>query len=152
MANGIKSDLDFSTFHNVINGKLTDTKTTRCGINPGTNEELSPCPVSTQQDVYNAIEAARVAFKSWSKTTVESRKEKLMAFAAAFTALKPEFGKLLTKEQGKAVRTVELASTLNSVADVLTDFLRGTRSRIRSRLACRDLRTRYALRSRRRYS
>ncbi|KAF2815563.1 aldehyde dehydrogenase [Mytilinidion resinicola] len=100
--NGIVKDLDFSSFRNVIDGKLTDTKSTRRAINPATNEQLWPCPVSTPQDVDAAIQAARTAFKSWSKTPLEHRKAQLMALSAAFTALKSEFGELLTKEQGKA--------------------------------------------------
>jgi acyl-CoA reductase-like NAD-dependent aldehyde dehydrogenase len=103
-ANGNDSALNFSTFFNIIDGKLGSTKETRNGINPATNEELLPCPVSTLQDVDEAVNAAQVAFKSWSKTSVEHRKQQLRAFAAALTENKSEFAKLLTSEQGKPVR------------------------------------------------
>ncbi|KAH6668933.1 Aldehyde/histidinol dehydrogenase [Halenospora varia] len=98
----IKANLDFTSFSNIIDGKLVKTEFTRCGINPATGEELFPSPVSTSQDVDAAIKAARAAFKGWKKTSVEHRKQQLMAFSAALVAWKPDFAALLTKEQGKA--------------------------------------------------
>ncbi|OCK78338.1 aldehyde dehydrogenase [Lepidopterella palustris CBS 459.81] len=101
MAGPEGSQLNFSKFSNVIDGKLADTKFTRHAINPATNEKLPPCPVSTPEDVDAAVKAARTAFKTWSKTTVEHRKQQLMALSAALVSHKSEFGELLTKEQGK---------------------------------------------------
>ncbi|KAH7127935.1 Aldehyde/histidinol dehydrogenase [Dactylonectria estremocensis] len=98
--NGVEK-LDFSTFSNVINGELTKTEAVRHGVNPANNEKLFPCPVSTQSDVDAAVKAARTAFQSWKKTSIEVRKEKIQAFTADFVAHKAEFSKLLTTEQGK---------------------------------------------------
>lgn len=95
--------LQFDTFHNVVNGKLVDTATTRNGINPATKKANAPVPVATSQDVDDAVTAAKAAFKSWSKTTIPQRKKALNDFAAALLEHKSEFAKLLTKEQGKPV-------------------------------------------------
>lgn len=95
--------LDFATFSNIIGGKHTSTKSLRCGINPATNEELFPSPVSTPEDVEHAIVAARSAFKTWKRSSVENRKQQLRAFAAELLRYKSEFGRLLTTEQGKPV-------------------------------------------------
>lgn len=57
--------------------------------------------MSTQEDVDNAVSAARKAFKPWSQVPVEERKKKLVAFADGILEYKEEFAKLLTLEQGK---------------------------------------------------
>jgi acyl-CoA reductase-like NAD-dependent aldehyde dehydrogenase len=116
------SSLDFTTFSNVIDGKLTQTASTRQSIDPATGEELFPSPVSTRQDVDDAINAARVAFKSWKRTTVEHRKKQVRAFSAALLDQRSDFANLLTKEQGKAVRVQETRSYPHS-SDVSLDIL-----------------------------
>jgi acyl-CoA reductase-like NAD-dependent aldehyde dehydrogenase len=97
--------MDFTTFTNIIDGKHVTTKTTRRAVNSATNEELWECPLSTKQDMEDAIQAARTAFQSWRKTTVEERKEMIMVFCAAMSELRAEFAQLLMTEQGKPVRT-----------------------------------------------
>ncbi|KAI9871089.1 MAG: hypothetical protein M1830_003324, partial [Pleopsidium flavum] len=101
--NGHAAKLDFtaSTFHNVINNKLTGTSKTRHNINPATTEPNAEVPVSTQEDVDNAVSAARVAFKTWSKTPIGKRREAIIAFADAVASYREEFSRLLTTEQGK---------------------------------------------------
>jgi len=96
-------NMDFSTFSNIINGQARGTAVTRHGINPSTCEALPPCPVSTQADVEDAVQAARSAFKTWKMTPIEVRKEKIKGLAAALLAQKAEFAGLLIAEQGKPV-------------------------------------------------
>lgn len=96
--------LGFDTFRNVVNGKLVDTKSHRQGIKPATSEPHVDVPVSTEADLDDAVYAAREAFKSWSQTTLEERKSKVLAYADALEAEKEGFVKLLTTEQGKPVR------------------------------------------------
>ncbi|KAL2841033.1 aldehyde dehydrogenase [Aspergillus pseudoustus] len=93
--------LDFTTFSNIIDGKRSDTEISRYGINPATNEPLFPAPVSTPADVHAAIAAARVASKTWKKSSVEDRKKRLRELSAALISYKAEFARLLTTEQGK---------------------------------------------------
>jgi len=102
--NGAPADLDFSTFSNVINGKLTSTKETRHGINPATEEPLPEVPVATPADVDAAVDAAKEAFKSWSKVSWSEREKSCLDFAEALGRYKQQFAKLLTQEQGKPVR------------------------------------------------
>jgi acyl-CoA reductase-like NAD-dependent aldehyde dehydrogenase len=95
------SKLQFDTFKNVINGKLVGSSQTRHGINPATKKPNAEVPVATQKDVDDAIAAAKVAFKTWSRTSVEERREKILAYAEALKEHTNEFAKLLTTEQGK---------------------------------------------------
>jgi acyl-CoA reductase-like NAD-dependent aldehyde dehydrogenase len=114
------TSLDFTTFKNVINGKLVDTKTHRQGIKPATSEPHVDVPVATEADLDDAVNAAREAFKSWSQTSYEERKAKLLAYADALEAEKEGFVKLLTTEQGKPVRIpIFDLNPSKSAADVL---------------------------------
>lgn len=72
-SNGVKK-LDFTTFHNTIDGKLTSTKETRHNINPATKKPNAEVPVCTPEDVDAAIAAARKAFNSWSKVPMSKDK------------------------------------------------------------------------------
>ncbi|KAL8670583.1 MAG: hypothetical protein Q9168_004896, partial [Polycauliona sp. 1 TL-2023] len=100
-ANGHTPKLAFETYHNLINNELTKTAKTRHSIDPATSEPKAEVPVSTQDDVDKAVAAARAAFKSWSKTTLEERGQKLVAYAGAIDSYKDDFANLLTAEQGK---------------------------------------------------
>ncbi|OOQ84711.1 aldehyde dehydrogenase [Penicillium brasilianum] len=95
------SSLDFTTFHNVINNELTSTAVTRHGINPATAAPNPEVPVATQEDLDKAVQAARAAFKTWSKTSFEERRAALHAYADAIDANIDGFSKILTMEQGK---------------------------------------------------
>ena len=80
---------------------MTRTSKTRHNINPATTEPNAEVPVSTLEDVDNAVSAARVAFKSWFKVPVEKRREAIIAFADAVAGCKEDLARLLTMEQGK---------------------------------------------------
>lgn len=98
------AELDFTTFRNVIDGKVSVTETTRHGINPATGQPNPEVPVATPADVDAAVEAGQRAFKTWSKTSWEERRKALSAFADGLAAHQEQFTKLLIQEQGKPVR------------------------------------------------
>lgn len=97
------TNLDFTTFSNVINGKLVGASKTRHAINPATKKASWEVPIASPQDVDEAVAAARTAFKTWSKTSVEERKAALNGLAAELEKYTAEFAKLLVIEQGKPV-------------------------------------------------
>ncbi|KAE9365425.1 aldehyde dehydrogenase [Stipitochalara longipes BDJ] len=101
---GIKR-LNFTTFANVINGHLVTTAKTRHGINPATKTPLPEVPISTEQDLDDAVGAARVAFRKWSRTPLSKRRATLEAFAVALESYETEFANMLTTEQGKPIHT-----------------------------------------------
>lgn len=74
---------------------------TRHGINPATTEPNPEVPVATQEDLDKAVQAARAAFKTWSKVSFEERRAALLAYADAIDANIDGFAKTLTMEQGK---------------------------------------------------
>lgn len=101
--NGTHQPLDWSEFYNIIDGKLEKTAKSRHSINPATGKPSVEVPVSTQEDVNRAMEAAKKAFKPWAATPYAKRKEAVLAFGAAIAAEKEKFADMLTQEQGKPV-------------------------------------------------
>ncbi|KAF7560280.1 hypothetical protein G7046_g3861 [Stylonectria norvegica] len=112
--------LDFTTFHNVIDGKLLSTNTTRHGINPATGNPNAEVPIADQKDVDIAVEAGQRAFKSWSKTTYQERQKALLAFADAIEKETTSFAELLVKEQGKPMKfaLIEVEFTLTCIRQI----------------------------------
>ncbi|KAI1332482.1 Aldehyde/histidinol dehydrogenase [Xylariaceae sp. FL0255] len=104
--------IPFDTFHNVINGKLVDTATTRHGICPMTEEPLWEVPVATQEDVDAAVAAAKKAFRSWSRLTYDERAAYLFKLADGLEANQESFVELITKEAGKPPQAAGFEVTL----------------------------------------
>lgn len=100
---GTEKSLDWSTYYNVIDGKLTTTAKTRHGINPATGKPNPEVPVSTREDVDNAMTAGTAAYKKWSQVPFAERQKAVVAFADAVEAERGNFAKMLTQEQGKPV-------------------------------------------------
>lgn len=99
----------FGEYYNTIDGKLSSTQQTRHGINPATGKPNAEVPVSTPQDVDAAIDAAKRAFKTWSKVPYAERQQALYKYADAIEANAEDFAKLLTQEQGKPVSSTLIA-------------------------------------------
>lgn len=95
--------LNVATFQNCINGKLVDTKAHRRAVNPANLEPGPDVPCATKEDLDKAVDAAKTAFKHWSKVTFKDRRAAVMAYADAMEEIKEEFIRLLTTEQGKPV-------------------------------------------------
>jgi acyl-CoA reductase-like NAD-dependent aldehyde dehydrogenase len=98
------SPLDFTTFSNVIDGQLSDTKATRYGTNPSTLEGLPHVPLSTIEDVDRAVECAKKASQAWAAVPWAERVKALDSFASAIEAQTEGFAQMLLTELGKPVR------------------------------------------------
>ena len=71
---------------NMIGGEFVDPAEgkTEDVINPATGEVIAHSPLSTEEDVDRAVEAARKAFETWQYTTPSERQELLLKLADAF--------------------------------------------------------------------
>ncbi|KAL1850368.1 hypothetical protein Daus18300_012963 [Diaporthe australafricana] len=112
--------LDFTTFHNVIDGKSVGTAKTRHTISPHTLEQNAPLPLSTAEDVDKAVAVAQKAAKQWAEVPWHERKKALEAFTEALESQSEDFVKMLNQEQGKP-----LLWARHEVATGLA-FLKGT--------------------------
>ncbi|KAF0819610.1 Malonate-semialdehyde dehydrogenase [Bacillus sp. ZZV12-4809] len=88
---------------NFINGEWVDANTDKFEVvpNPATGEELARTPISTREDVDNAVQAAKQAFKTWSKTPVPKRARILFKYQQLLIDNWDELAKLITQENGK---------------------------------------------------
>lgn len=101
----------FDTFNNIIDGKARSAKDSYHSLDPSTEEPLWDAPVATEDDVEDAVGAARRAFSSWSKVPLEERCELVRRYAEAFISREEEMTQLLKRETGKPVCYVRNSGT-----------------------------------------
>jgi acyl-CoA reductase-like NAD-dependent aldehyde dehydrogenase len=68
---------------------------------PGNGQVVGECPVATRSDLDRAVDAAREAYKSWSQSTDQERRDAVARIADTIHANMEELAELLTREQGK---------------------------------------------------
>jgi betaine-aldehyde dehydrogenase len=90
-------------------------------LNPATGEELWRAPVSTPEEVDQAVRAARGAFGDWSLTTPAERSHALLALAAALERHGEEIARLEALNAGKPILAVS-RDELPVMADNLRFF------------------------------
>lgn len=70
--------------------------------NPATGEKIHATPLSTPADVNDAVQAAKSAFVSWSKTPVPRRARILFKYQQLLVEHWDELARLVTLENGKS--------------------------------------------------
>jgi len=88
-------------------------------FNPATGEELARAPISSAQDVDDAVRAARRAFEGWSVTTPAQRAQALLALADTIDEHAEELARLEALNAGKPIEAVT-----NDELPVMADNLR----------------------------
>ena len=88
-------------FKMTINGQQSQSEQYFDVINPATGQAFAQCQQGSVDDLNQAVAAAKYAFSSWSQTSSEERKTKLLALADALKANMPELMTLVTQETGK---------------------------------------------------
>jgi len=86
-----------------IDGKFVESKTTDFidVPNPATNEVVTRVPKATPDEMLAAVESAKAAFKTWSKTSVLTRQQVMFKYQQIIKANMGELAKNITLEQGK---------------------------------------------------
>ncbi len=90
-----------SDYMMVINGQLVTADKTLPVFNPATKEIIAQVPDCPKDVLDAAVAGAGDAFKMWSKTSFEERKQVVAKLADALEANAEDFMALLTREQGK---------------------------------------------------
>jgi len=88
-------------YKNLINGKMIDTGEWLDVVNPANEEVIGQVPASGEEQLNQAVAAARTAFESWRKTSFEERQAVCMAISGVLKENADELYRLLTSEQGK---------------------------------------------------
>ena len=89
------------TYLNTINGQLVGSDKTFESLNPATGESLGSVPISTQQQVSEAVAGARAAQPAWAAKPDAERKALMMKVAEVIKANAPYLTEWVTREQGK---------------------------------------------------
>lgn len=89
---------------NWIGGEWVDSLAERNDpvYNPATEEVLAHVPLSTKEDVERAVQAAKEAFKTWSRTPVPRRARILFKYQQLLVKHWEELARLVTMENGKS--------------------------------------------------
>ena len=97
---------DVKTYQQFIGGQWVDAASgeTQAVENPAVYEEIARVPVSGQEDVNRAVEAAAAAFENWSLTTPQTRSLALLKVADLLDANADEIGRLESLQTGKPVQ------------------------------------------------
>ncbi|WP_199616169.1 CoA-acylating methylmalonate-semialdehyde dehydrogenase [Paenibacillus alkalitolerans] len=89
---------------NWIGGQWVEAQTdkTETVYNPATEEALAYVPLSMKQDVDQAVQNAKEAFKTWSRTPVPRRARVLFKYQQLLVEHWEELARLVTLENGKS--------------------------------------------------
>ncbi|MBD3921208.1 CoA-acylating methylmalonate-semialdehyde dehydrogenase [Paenibacillus sp. PR3] len=92
------------TLNNLIGGQWVPSASgvTEPVYNPATEEVLAYVPISTKEEVDQAVRAAQEAFKSWSRTAVPRRARVLFKYQQLLVDHWEELARLITQENGKS--------------------------------------------------
>ncbi|MGX9292540.1 CoA-acylating methylmalonate-semialdehyde dehydrogenase [Bacillus sp. A015] len=93
------------TVKNYIGGEWVEASTTQTEtvFNPATGEVIAEVPLSTKEDVDRAVQAAKEAFNTWSKTAVPRRARILFKYQQLLVEKWEELAELVTLENGKSL-------------------------------------------------
>lgn len=89
---------------NFVGGKWVDAVTSCYEEvpNPATGETIAYVPISSREDVEQAVAAAKEAFKTWGKTPVPRRARILFKYQQLLVEHWEELARLITIENGKS--------------------------------------------------
>ncbi|MCA1029796.1 CoA-acylating methylmalonate-semialdehyde dehydrogenase [Bacillus timonensis] len=94
------------TLKNYINGQWVASVSTETleVPNPATSEVLALVPISTKEDVDQAVSAAQHAFQTWKKTPVPKRARILYKYHQLLSENHERLARLVVEENGKAYK------------------------------------------------
>ena len=106
-APGIRTGARPRTYKNFIGGEWVESHTGRTfeNLNPAdTREVVGVFQKSDKQDVENAIQSAKQAFKKWRLVPAPRRAEMLYKAAEILIQRKEECAQQMTREMGKVIK------------------------------------------------
>jgi len=101
----------------LVNGKLLSSSKTIEVINPANNQKIGTVPCFSKSETIEAIEAADLAFKTWSKKHPAERSKLLVKASEIIRQNCEQLSILLTKEHGKPL--ADARKEISGSADVL---------------------------------
>lgn len=104
-----------------INGKwvASSTNDTCDVINPATEQKIAQIAMGGKADVDQAVAAAKSAFKSFSKTSVEERSELLGRIIAVYKSKMEEIAKTISQEMGAPIKLAKTAQAPSGLGHLI---------------------------------
>ncbi len=89
----------------LINGQFTQSNTSEWIdiTDPATQEVIAKVPQSTDEEINQAVAAAKAAFQTWRKTPITTRARIFLTYQALIREHMDELAEILTAEQGKTI-------------------------------------------------
>ena len=89
----------------LINGEFVDSNTNEWLdlTDPATQEVIAKVPQTTQDEINEAVAAAKEAFKTWRKTPITTRARIFLKYQELIREHMDELAEILTAEQGKTI-------------------------------------------------
>lgn len=93
------------TIHHFINGKITQGSSDKTGdvFNPATGEIIKRVAFANQQDINQAVAAAKAAFPEWSNTPAVKRARIMFKYKELLEKNMDELALLISNEHGKLI-------------------------------------------------
>ncbi|GAB5487335.1 MAG: aldehyde dehydrogenase family protein [Parasphingorhabdus sp.] len=88
-------------YKNLINGEMVGTADMLDVVNPANEEVIGQVPSCGEDELNQAVAAARAAFPAWSKKSIDERRAAVQAISGIIKENADELFRLLTAEQGK---------------------------------------------------
>lgn len=92
-----------------INGQFVESSTSDWIDlhNPATNEVITRVPKATQEEMQSAVDTAKEAFKTWSRTSILSRQQIMFNYQSLIKKNMKRLAESITREQGKTLVDAE---------------------------------------------
>ncbi len=90
-----------SEYKLLINGELVAGDSQMEVLNPATEEPVASCAKASEDQLNQAVAAAKGAFPGWSQKSIDERKAVISAIADVIESNGQELAQLLVQEQGK---------------------------------------------------
>ena len=89
----------------LINGQFVDSNTNEWIdiTDPATQEVIAKVPQTTDDEINQAVAAAKAAFQTWRKTPITTRARIFLKYQALIREHMDELAEILTAEQGKTI-------------------------------------------------
>lgn len=135
--------MKYPAIQNYINGHFVtpETKATMEVISPLDGNLLSTVPLSSANDLNNAVVAAKKAFKSWSVTPIKERVQVFFRYKTLLEKNLKELAELCSEENGKtyseSVAEIEKCIELTEFATSLPQLVSGELLEVSKGVECR---------------
>ena len=135
--------MKYPALKNYINGSFTSSKSARTlqVISPVDGTFLTDVPMSKSEDLHEAVEAARAAFRKWSKVPIKERVQVFFRYKFLLEKNLDELAKLCQEENGKtyseAVAEIEKCIELTEFATSLPQLVTGEVLEVSKGVECR---------------